>query len=71
VAGHTAGELTLVRAYVEQGAADSFRQLAQDAPAVLLLAQAKDAAEVALRLLDGCAGVGRELIGPAGAGLWW
>jgi hypothetical protein len=71
VAGNAPGELTLMRAYVEQGAADSLWQLAQDAPAVLLLAQPENAAEVALRLLAGCAGVRRELIGPAIAGLWW
>jgi hypothetical protein len=68
---HAAGELTLVRADIEQRAADSLRQLAQDALSVFLLAQPEYAAEIALWLFAGRAGLRRKLIGPAIAGLWW
>jgi hypothetical protein len=72
VSGHPAGELPFVRADVEQGAADSLRQLLKDAAAVLLLAQPEDPAEISLRLLDGStARWGDLMIGPACAGLWW
>jgi hypothetical protein len=67
VRGHAAGELALVRADVEQRAANSLRQLAQDAAAVFLLAQAEDSPEITLRLLGRCASGRRELVRPGTA----
>jgi uncharacterized Zn finger protein len=71
VLGHTPRELALVRAYVEEGAAHFLGQLAQDAAAVLFLAQPEDSPEITLWLLDRRARGWREFFRPATAGLGW